>query len=138
MNTLALELLDGFDKHVSSGILLSRGYDNWGEEHCNDPKGLTGLHGIAYLGIVEIVVALSKMNKWDLNATDVADDTAILWAAKKGRGAMVKMLLEHGGITPDTAAKDGRTPLSWAAGKGRGHYANFFRMGRSQYCGWRQ
>ena len=36
-----------------------------------------------------------------------------------GHGGIVKLLLERGDITPDTADKEGRTPLSWAAETGR-------------------
>ena len=120
VSTLALRLLDGFDKHVSSGILLSRSYDDWRWGlRWRNPTGFTGRHCAAYLGIVEIV-ALFRMRKWYLNATDVGGDTAILWAVRRGHGAMVKILLEQEGITPDTADKDGGTPLSWAAGTGHG------------------
>ena len=120
-NTLALRLLDGFDEHVSSGMLLSHCHDNWDRELCwSNSVGFTGLHGIAYLGIVKTAVAVLELKKWDLGATDVVGNTAVAWAARKGHGAIVKILLEREGITPDTADKYGRTPLSWAAGLGHG------------------
>ena len=64
VSTLALKLLDGFDKHVSSGILLSHNRDNRdGELQQSDAKWFTGLRGAAYLGIVETAVALLEMKK---------------------------------------------------------------------------
>ena len=119
MNTLALKLLGGFDEHISSWILFccAEEYWDWGSVEGNS-TGFTGLHGSAYLGMVEIAVTLLEIGKCDLNATDVAGNTAILWAARKGHGAMVKMLLAQKDIIPDTADRDGRTPLSWVAKSG--------------------
>jgi len=115
VNTLALRLLDGFDKHVSSGILLSHNFDNWDWELCRGISvGFAGLHGAAYLGVVEVAAALLEMKKWDLDATDVEGNTAISWAARKGHGAMVKILLGQEDVTPDTADKEGQTPFLWA------------------------
>ena len=120
-NTLALRLLDGFDKHVSSGMLLSHSLDNWDWELCrSNSAGFTGLHGFAYFGIVETATTLLELKKWDLEATDVAGNTAVSWASRKGHGAIVKILLEREKATPDTADKDGRTPLLWAARLGHG------------------
>jgi len=121
VTTLSLRLLDGFDKHVSAGILLSRSRYDWNREFGrSDPAGFAGLHCAAYFGIPEIVVALLELKKWDLDATDEAGNTAILWAAKNGQGVIVKILLARQDIIPDTADKGGRTPLSWAAGGGHG------------------
>jgi len=84
VNTLALRLLDGFEKHISSRMLLSHRRDNWDKGlHRSDSTGFTGLHGIAYLGIVGIAVSLLEMRKWDLGATDVEGNTALLWAARR-------------------------------------------------------
>ena len=119
VNRLALRLLDGFDQHISSKILLSLTCDNSDGKFCwINPTGFTGLHGAAYFGIIKTAVALLQMKKWDLNARDLTGKTAILWAAIKGHGAMVKMLLGREDIAPNTADKGGRTPLLWAAGKG--------------------
>ena len=35
-----------------------------------------------------------------------------------GHRAIIKLLLEQEGVTPNTTDKEGRTPLSWAAEKG--------------------
>jgi len=120
VNTLVLRLLNGFDNHVSSGILLSHSRDNWDRSlSWSNSAGFTGLHGAAYLGMVE-TIALLEMKKWDLGATDVTGNTAISWAARRGHEAIVGILLEREDVTPDTTDKNGRTPLSWAAGNGHG------------------
>ena len=45
--------------------------------------------------------------------------TPLSFAAGNGRKGVVKLLLQRGGVTPDSLSKSGRTPLSWAAEKGR-------------------
>ena len=114
VNTLALKLLDGFEKHVSSWILLCC-EEEWVFHDADNPTGFTGLHGSAYLGMVEIAVRLLEMGKWDLNATDREGNTAILWAARNEHGAMVKMLLEREDVAPNTPNRSGQTPLFLAA-----------------------
>jgi len=54
----------------------------------------TALHAGAFLGVLEIMVSLLKINKWDLNSTDWDGSTALLWATRMGHGAIVKVLLE--------------------------------------------
>ena len=142
VSTLALRLLDGFDKHVSSGILLScinddRNYDYgrgwyqesddedyssgfWESEHNTwKSTGFTGLHATAYFDMVEIAVSLLEMGKWVLSQTDVWDSTAILCAAREGHGAMVKLLLTREDSTPNISDILDRTPLWWAVLHGR-------------------
>ena len=120
---LALKLLDGYDKHVSSKLLLIHERDWWWhvsqQEGSDALGGFTGLHGAAYLGIVEIARALLETREWDLNTVDVEGNTAFAWAARKGREDVVKMLLARQGVGPDTANADGRAPLFWAAAFGR-------------------
>jgi len=119
---LALKLLDGYDKHVSSKLLLIHERDWWWhisqQRGSNSLAGFTGLHGAAYLGIVEIARALLEMREWDLNAVDVERNTAFAWAARKGHEDMVKMLLAQQDVDPDAMNADGRTPVLWAAACG--------------------
>src|SRR5205807_2640881 len=81
VKTLALKLLDGYDEHISSGMMLFGG--EWAgifsliDMECR-PKGFTGLHCAAYLGCVEIMVALLQLGKWDVQATDLSGSTAII------------------------------------------------------------
>ena len=87
---LTLKLLDCYDKHISSKLLLIHERGWWWhhpkQERRNALAGFTGLHGAAYLGIVEITQALLETREWDLNATDVEGNTAFAWAARKGHG----------------------------------------------------
>ena len=119
MNTLALKLLDGFDNHISSGILLSLRRDNWDSWVGRaDPTRFTGLHCAAYLRIVELAVGLLKVRKWDHSTTEFEGNTAILWASRKGHGAIVKVVLQQDGVTPSAADRGGRTLLLWAVKNG--------------------
>jgi len=121
---LALRLLDRFDEHISAQLLLLH-YNN---EHCSrglyltkgeGPRGFTGLHGVSFLGIVEIAAAVLKMKEWDVNATDCTGSTALLWAAGKGYEEVVKVLLGRKDVDPNQRATAyGRTPLSCAAKNG--------------------
>ena len=117
---LASKLLDGYDRHISSKILLLRGISigNGPFDREDRPTGFTGLHGAAYFGCVEIMVALLEMDKWDVRATDHRGSTVIAWAARRGHEEVVRMLLERNDVNPDTADKYGRTPLSRAAQNG--------------------
>ena len=118
---LALRLLDRFDEHISARLLLYEGlnaprgplFDVVGH------KGFTGLHGVAFLGIVEIAAAVLDMKDWDVNAADCAGSTALIWAAMKGHDGVAKMFLERGDVNPNQADTGfGRVPLSWAAERG--------------------
>jgi len=120
VKTLALKLLDGYDKHISSKILLLRGQNFWKRPFDLEdiPRGFTGLHGAAYIGYVEIIVALLETNKWDAQATDFHGNTAIAWAARRGHEGVVRALLQRSDVNPDKADQWSRTPLFWAVRNG--------------------
>ena len=120
VKTLALKLLDGYDKHISSKMLLLSGVGLWNPplDREGTPRGFTGLHGAAYVGCVEITVALLESGKWDLQATDFNGNTAIAWAARRGHEGVVRVLLEQSDVNPDKADRWSQTPLSWAAENG--------------------
>jgi len=117
---LALQLLDGFDKHISSKILLLGEMGIWGRyfDRGDSPQGFTGLHGAAYFGCVEIIVALLKIGKWDTRTTDCHGNTAIAWAARRGHKEAVGILLDRNEAHPDTTDEYGRTLLLCAAQNG--------------------
>ena len=117
---LALRLLDGFDKHLSSNLLLLHtGYwrkHPWYNKY--GPEGFTGLHCAAFLGLVDITLALLKIKEWDLNATNPEGDTPLILAATNGHEGVVQTLLERINTNPDLADSWGRGPLSLAAENG--------------------
>jgi len=120
---LALKLLDRFDEHISAHLLLLRYNQKRSSGPCfssaGGPKGFTGLHAVAFLGIVEIVPAVLEMKEWDVNAADCMGNTALTWATRRGKGEVVKVLLEREDIDPNVAdIQDGRTPLTLAAENG--------------------
>ena len=120
---LALRLLDRFDKHISTRLLLSYYKHNkcWGPYFywMGGLTGFTGLHAVSFLGIVEMVAPILEMREWDVNATDCMGSTTLTWAAWKGCEEVVKILLEREDVNPDQADTGySQTPLSWAAEKG--------------------
>jgi len=120
VKALALRLLNRFDGHISAKLLLSYNrYDFFGPYFNKEggPAGFTGLHGVAFLGIVEVVAAIMKMEGSDVNASDCTESTALTWAAYKGWPEVVKMLLNCEDINPNHTNL-GRTPLTFAAGSG--------------------
>ncbi|RPA92236.1 ankyrin, partial [Choiromyces venosus 120613-1] len=79
----------------------------------------TGLHGGAYLGLVDIMVALCEIKEWDFDTTYVTGNTILGWAAQEGHERVVKMILERKDVNSDIADENGGTPLLWAAEFGR-------------------
>ena len=116
--SLALNLLDGFDAHISCPLLLCWEYDPPLFSTDAGPPNCTALHAGAFLGVPEIMASLLKIDKWDINATDRDGRTALMLATKMGHDAIVKVLLEQEGIDPHIVDRSGRTLLSWAAGNG--------------------
>ena len=112
---LALKLLERFDRHISCKIFLLE-KSLWGLPFYagDDPTGFTGLHCVASFGVLEIMVSLFEIKKWDLNAADPSGGTVFSWAVRGGHDGVVKMLLGQEGLNPDIADNEGRTPFSWA------------------------
>jgi len=105
---LALKLLDRFDMHISCKLLLLKEYSSQRPfDTEGSPIGFTGLHGGALLGVLEPMVSLFNIKKWDLNATDLGGCTALTWAARKGHDGDVKVLLEQVGLDLDIADNRG-------------------------------
>ena len=81
------------------------------------PKQMTGLHLVAYFGIEDIATVFLLHGTTDLKASDGM--TPLLWAARNGHEAVVKLLLDTGEV--DVDSKDlgySHTPLLWAAKNG--------------------
>jgi len=115
VKTLALKLLDGYHKHVSSKILLLRGI----------PPGASPLIGKAILGDLQGFTAPQTSDAWR--------EQLLYWRRINGMcrqpismaklqllGLLgVKVLPEQSKVNPDRADTEyGRTPLSWAAENG--------------------
>ena len=120
---LALELLNRFDEHISTQLLLLHcNRDRGGGPYFDEFRGLTGfigLHGVAFLGIAGIVSAVLEMQEWNINSCDCMGMTALTWAAARGHSQVVKMFLGREDVNPNQADTIyGRTPLSWAAENG--------------------
>jgi len=118
VKVLALRLLDRFDEHISAQLLLFHYNDDKRSSPNFDmiggPSGFTGLHGVAFFGIVEIFAPLLEMKNWDFDAADYNGSTALTWAARRGQEEMVEMLLEREDVNPNHVSH-GQTPLMWAA-----------------------
>jgi len=113
---LALRLLDRFDEHISTQLLLLHYNKRRGSGPSFSkelgPRGFTGLHGVAFLGIVEILAAVLEMKEWAVNATDCMGSTALTWAAINRYEDVVKMLLEREDVNPNQLdSVYGATPL---------------------------
>jgi len=115
---LALSLLDGFDSHISVMFLYSPHFDLLPRDQ-DFPKGFTGLHCVAYLGIGEIAEALLDSGDWDVERADSWGRTPLIWAARCGREGAMKLLLERGGASPEHLDNYGLTLLSSAVEFGR-------------------
>jgi len=121
VKTLALRLLDGYDKHISSKVLLLHGVRAEEQPFDGDgvPTGFTGLHGAAYFGCLELTVALLEANKGDVQATDSHGNTAIAWASRRGNEEVLRALLEWSEVYSDARSSAyGSAPLLWAAENG--------------------
>ena len=121
---LALKLLDRFGEHISAQLLLFHyNQDRGGGPPFNGaggPRGFSGLHGVVFLGIVEVVSTVLDMEEWDVNAYDCMGMTALTWGSGKGYEVVVKMLLERGDVNPNQlVANCGRTLLLWATESGQ-------------------
>jgi len=118
---LAVKLLGRFHSHIFYTFL---------EEEIGRvmmrPRGplhtmkFTALHAGAFLGILDIMVPLLKINKCDLNATDEFGITAAVWAAHLGHHVILKLLLDQEGIDPHSTPHSRNELLLCAAWSGEG------------------
>ena len=118
--TLAVQLLDQFDGHISAKSLwksINGGFPRYYK--CPVVKPFSALHCISYFGIADVADTLMNTNRWDVNERDSTGMTPLIWAAKYGHEEVVRLLLRQKHIQPDQQDVNfGRTALSWAAGNG--------------------
>ena len=116
---LALKLFDGYDRHISSRILLEAQEMYWYGMDFNEPSLFNNLHCASFFGIVEIVVGLLEMEGCDINQMDFTGNTPLHWASSNGHEGVVKILLGRHDVNPDKPDNLSRTPL--LRGASRGH-----------------
>ena len=110
--SLALDLLNRYDNHVSAALLFKRTKS----PYFSFTRSLfTGLHCASYFGIVELVASLIEVKGCDINQRDCMGSTAFMWAAQKGNEGVVRLLLARDDADPDKANDSGKTPVLQAS-----------------------
>ena len=121
---LALQLLQRDANPIWAEVLLrekSVGFlsdDDHMRGRSPDLRGFTGLHGIIYMGVTQVAIAMVDMKRWDLNGLDSHGQTPLIWAAKHGNATLAKLLLERREVDPTLSDILGRTPLMYATRAG--------------------
>jgi len=119
----ALQLLDGFESHISAKLLLLPHFNQFGRElpwSLHSPEGFTGLHCVAFLGLNEIAHAVLNIRDWDVDKADSTCCTPLIWASVNGCEGIIRLLLGKAGADVNTRyTTDGRTALSRAAEYGQ-------------------
>ncbi|KAJ9654851.1 hypothetical protein H2201_008925, partial [Coniosporium apollinis] len=97
----------------------------WAAKEYGDPPGsFSLLHIASYCGIVPLAERLLCRRRWQkyvkpgVNKKDKDEKTALHWAARLGKEAMVRLLLEKG-ADPNAKKKDGEAALHEAAWSGK-------------------
>jgi len=111
VKSLALRLLNGYENHVSAAVLSRKKIRYWDR----NVQGITGLHCIAFLGIVEIASTMLERKGRQVNRRDSRSRTPLMWAVEYKNRRMVELFLEQEDIEADTVIRDGRTVFSFAA-----------------------
>ena len=115
VESLALQLLAKFGRHISAKLLLWGKFREW-EREGRYSEGFTGLHCAAYLGLDEIVIALFEVVEGcGADMVDASGRTPLAWAAENGHEGIVKLLLDRKEVNPDSKDNHGQTPLQRAA-----------------------
>ena len=111
--SLALELLNQYDCHISSVVLSKRVHPSW---LTLDSDGtFSGLHCASYFGIDKVMAALMQMEGCDINQGDRMGFTPLMWAARQGDRGAVELLLTRDDIDPNKPDNYNATPLWWAS-----------------------
>jgi ankyrin repeat protein len=84
---------------TAQALLIVKGYLNYSQRV---PQQVTGMHLAAYFGMDELIKFL-LMHEYSPHPKDSHGQTPIVWAAKNGNAAALRLLLEEG---PDINAKD--------------------------------
>ena len=114
--TLALELLEDFENHISFTLFFKKTLPG-----CYFPGPgyrFTGLHFASYMGIDPLVAILIVMKSCDINQEDPTRTTPLMWAVEHGNHGAARLLLTCDGVDPDKPIITGATPLWWATNLG--------------------
>lgn len=90
--------------------------------HICDPRGNTHLHNAVREGAKPFVIEFLLERGVDLNARNEFGETALLIAARDGRGALVEILLNNG-ADPNIPTKAGYSALTMAKDNGHANVA---------------
>jgi len=115
--TLALELLDKYEDHISAVLLLGQVKHPLYKE-ASTSRHFSGLHCASFFGIAELVTVLIDAGCCGVNQQDSGGSTPLVWAARTGHGGVVKLLLERENVDSNLPDKYGRTPLVWSVVEG--------------------
>jgi len=117
--SLAMDLLDQYENHVTANSLFEQILDRDDTLKANSPSLFSGLHCVSFFGIVDIMTSLLGRHGCDANQGDSAGITPLIWAVRGGESEAVDLLLRQEAVSPDKPDSWGITPLSWAAMNGR-------------------
>lgn len=81
------------------------------------PSRMNGLHLAAWLGLTEIMGRLIA-DGHNPECKDSRDRSPLSWAAERGHGSVVRLLLARPDVKTESQDDRGRTPLLWAAKQG--------------------
>jgi len=112
--SLALELFQKYDDHISSKFLFQEVEAPWPGDSGTSFL-FTGLHCASFFGIVEVVATLIEIECYDINEGDSGGGTPLALAAHNGHDEVVKLLLGQGKTNPNKANGHDQTPLSLAS-----------------------
>jgi len=119
LTRLANTILDHESKHPPCAIqALYWELDKTASWRRHVAQQFSGVHVTAYFGLSESMAYFCNMER-NIELRDDSDRTPLSWAAEKGHGAIVRLLIERDDV--DVNAKErgyGWTPLLWAAESG--------------------
>jgi len=98
--SLALELFDNYDNHISIKLLLAHVLNPDDFSDIKRFSSFTGLHCASFFGIVEVVAALMETNNCDVDRRDCVGNTPLMWATQNGHDGIVELLQKRGGVAP--------------------------------------
>ena len=113
--TLAQELLNQYESHISALSLLEQAVSPNYSPLITPPPLFSGLHCASFFGIVELVTVFINADAYEADQQDCTGRTSLAWAARNGHEGVVKILLERGDVDPNRLDKYSQTPLVSAA-----------------------